>query len=109
MKNIIEIDGFKAIISFDPDIELFRGEFFGMNGQADFYAKDIDNLKVEGRNSLMVFLEMCAEHGVEPRKEFSGKFNLRVDPLLHEKLAAAAHAAGVSLNKWITDRLEESA
>ena len=35
------IDGYRAIIAFDPDIQMFRGEFLGLNGGADFYAKDV--------------------------------------------------------------------
>ncbi|SEI91000.1 Predicted nuclease of the RNAse H fold, HicB family [Azotobacter beijerinckii] len=82
------IDGYKAVIEYDPEIEMFRGEFVGLNGGADFYAADIEGLKREGATSLRVFLEMCAEDGVEPRKVFSGKFNVRVPPELH------AHPAG---------------
>ncbi|SEJ47398.1 Predicted nuclease of the RNAse H fold, HicB family [Azotobacter beijerinckii] len=82
------IDGYKAEIEYDPEIEMFRGEFVGLNGGADFYAADIEGLKREGATSLRVFLEMCAEDGVEPRKVFSGKFNVRVPPELH------AHPAG---------------
>ena len=61
----------KAVIQYDPDIEMFRGEFIGLNGGADFYAKDIGGLHKEGQISLDVFLEMCREDGVEPRKEIS--------------------------------------
>ena len=43
---------------------MFRGEFAGLNGGADFYATTVDGLKEEGRKSLKVFLEMCAEDGV---------------------------------------------
>ncbi len=32
------INGVKAVISYDSDIDLFRGEFIGLNGGADFYA-----------------------------------------------------------------------
>jgi len=37
MINIIEIEGEKAAVSFDPDIQMLRGEFIGLNGGADFY------------------------------------------------------------------------
>lgn len=98
MMNLLEIDGFRAVIQYDPDIDLFRGEFIGLNGGADFYAKDIDSLRKEGEISLKVFLEMCQEDGVEPRKEYSGKFNLRVSPQLHAAVAMRAAADGKSLN-----------
>ena len=108
MMNIMEIEGYRAIIQYDPNIEMFRGEFVGLNGGADFYAKDIDGLRKEGEISLKVFLDMCLEDGVEPRKEYSGKFNLRVPTELHAELAIRAAPAGKSLNQWVSDMLVQS-
>lgn len=106
--NTMEINGYRAVIQYDPDIDMFRGEFVGLNGGADFYAKDIDSLRKEGEISLKVFLDMCREDGVEPRKVYSGKFNLRVSPQLHAEIATRAAAAGKSLNQWVADVLNES-
>ena len=105
MRNTMEIDGYGAIIQYDPEIDMFRGEFIGINGGADFYAKDIGGLKKEGALSLRVFLEMCREDGVEPRKQYSGKFNVRLPPELHATIAEAAAAEGKSINQWVTDEL----
>ena len=55
--NTMTINGYQAVISFDPDIQMFRGEFVGLNGGADFYAKDVDGLRREGEISLRIFLE----------------------------------------------------
>ena len=104
----MEIDGYKAIIQFDPDIDMFRGEFIGLNGGADFYARDVAGLKKEGTVSLRVFLEMCEEDGVEPRRRYSGRFNLRMPPGLHASVAAAAAAEGKSLNQWIAGTRDAS-
>ena len=62
------INGYQAVIAFDSDVQMFRGEFVGLNGGADFYAKDVDRLRREGAISLRVFLEVCAKDGVDPRK-----------------------------------------
>jgi predicted HicB family RNase H-like nuclease len=107
--NIMTISGYQAVISFDPDIQMFRGEFVGLNGGADFYAKDVDGLKREGEVSLRVFLEACERRGVDPRKHFSGKFSLRVDPVTHEAAAIAAAAHGQSLNQWATEAIRQAA
>ena len=64
----MEIDGYKALIAFDADTSQFRGEFVDLNGGADFYAADVESLKREGKASLKVFLDVCSEDGVEPRK-----------------------------------------
>lgn len=107
--NTMTINGYQAIISFDPDIQMFRGEFVGLNGGADFYGKDVDGLRHEGEISLRIFLEACAEDGVDPRKHFSGKFSLRVDPGLHEAATIAAAARGQSLNQWAADAIRQAA
>ncbi len=107
--NTMTINGYQAVIAFDPDLQMFRGEFVGLNGGADFYAKDVDGLKREGEISLRVFLEACEHRGVEPRKHFSGKFSLRVDPTTHEAAAIAAAAHSQSLNQWETEAIRQAA
>lgn len=109
MKNVMMIDGYQAVVAYDPELEMFRGEFVGLNGGADFYAKDIEGLKREGAVSLKVFLEACAEDGVDPRKSFSGKFVLRIDPEIHEAATVAALAEGKSLNQWAAETIREAA
>ena len=103
--NIMDIDGYKAAIAYDPDIDLVRGEFIELNGGADFYGADVDTLQKEGETSLRVFLDMCREKGIEPRRTFSGKFNIRISPELHAKLALEAAADGKSLNAVVADKL----
>ena len=66
MRNVIEIDGHEAVVAFDPQLRMLRGEFLGLSGGADFYAEDVEGLFREGRLSLKVFLNMCAEKGIDP-------------------------------------------
>jgi predicted HicB family RNase H-like nuclease len=72
----MNVGGYKAVIKFDPKIEMFRGEFIGLNGGADFYADNIQGLKNEAEKSLQIFLDACKKRGVSPMKQFSGQFNL---------------------------------
>ena len=105
--NVMTVDGFHAMIEYDPDLDLFRGEILGLNGGADFYGKNPKALRTEFKRSLHVFLEVCAEKGIEPRRQYSGKFNLRISPQLHEKLAIAAQAKGKSINTLAQEALLE--
>ena len=61
----------------------------------------------EFKKSLEVFLQVCTEKGIEPRRHFSGKFNLRITPELHEQLAIAAQAEGKSINTLAQEALRE--
>ncbi|HEV7776746.1 MAG TPA: type II toxin-antitoxin system HicB family antitoxin, partial [Luteibacter sp.] len=101
MNNLMIIDGYRAVIQYDPEIELFRGEFVGLHGGADFYAGDVKGLRKEGTRSLRTFLDTCKENGIEPVRNFSGKFNARIDPALHARAVEAAAALGVSLNQFV--------
>ncbi|MFO7987620.1 MAG: type II toxin-antitoxin system HicB family antitoxin [Desulfatiglandaceae bacterium] len=109
MKNMMEINGYSAVIQYDPEIRMFRGEFIGLNGGADFYAATVEGLREEGSRSLNVFLKMCSEDGVEPRREFPGRLNLRIPPELHERIAALAKSSGKSMNAWMTEALAREA
>lgn len=105
----MDIDGHKAVVSFDPEIGLFRGEFLGLSGGADFYADSVAGLAEEGQRSLAVYLEMCRERGIDPFRRFSGRFNLRLDPETHEAAAVAAAANDQSLNEWVADTIRQAA
>ena len=109
MNNVMMIGGYQAVIAFDPEISMFRGEFLSLNGGADFYAADVEGLRREGETSLRVFLEACEQHGIDPRKHYSGKFVLRLDSDVHEAAAIAAAAHGMSLNQWAVETLREAA
>ncbi len=103
MKNVMQFEGgHQAVISYDPEIKMFRGEFTGLNGGADFYAEDVDGLKREGMASLKAFLEECEARGIEPYKK-AGKFALRLDPELYRRASQAAAADGSSLNTFIAE------
>lgn len=104
--NIMMLDGYQAKIEYDAEMDLFRGEILGLNGGADFYGRDPAELREEFRKSLTVFLEVCREKGIEPRRHYSGKFNLRISPELHEQLAIVAQAQGKSINTLAQEALQ---
>lgn len=105
--NIMRIAGYSAKIEYDPELDMFRGEVLGLNGGADFYGKNPKELRAEFKKSLEVFLAVCKEKGIEPRRRFSGKFNLRISAELHEQLAIAAQAEGKSINTLAQEALRE--
>ncbi len=102
------MDGYRARIAYDPELDQFRGEILGVNGSADFYGKSPANLRAEFKKSLDVFLEVCEEQGIQPVKEYSGKFNLRIPPGLHSEIAMRAKSEDKSINQWVADVLDKS-
>ncbi len=48
----------------------------------------------------------CKDRGIEPRKPYSGSLNIRISPDIHSKIASLAKDAGVSINGYIKNALE---
>ncbi len=106
--NLMKVDGYNARIEYDEESDQFRGEILGISGGADFYGSSPDELRREFKKSLDLFLEVCKQQGIEPRRQYSGKFNLRFPPELHEKLAMTAEVQGKSLNTLAQEALQRS-
>ena len=47
MMNVVEINGVKAVIAYDPEINMFR-YIWGVRC-TDFYSADIEGLRREGK------------------------------------------------------------
>ena len=105
--NTMTLEGYHAKIEYDAELDAFRGEILGLNGGADFYGRNPKELRAEFKKSLDVFLEVCKEKGIEPRRHYSGKFNLRISPELHERLAITAQAKGKSVNSLAQEALQQ--
>ena len=105
--NLMTLDNYRAKIEYDAELDMFRGEILGLNGGADFYGKNPKELRAEFKKSLQVFLDVCREKSIEPRRNYSGKFNLRIPAELHEKLAIVAQAEGKSLNTLAEEALRQ--
>ena len=72
-----------------------------------FYCRNTKELRAEFKKSPQVFLDVCREKGIEPRRNYSGKFNLRIPAELHEKLAIVAQAEGKSINTLAQEALQQ--
>lgn len=103
--NLMNVNDYSAKIEYDAELDMFRGEILGLTGGADFYGKNPKELRAEFKKSLNVFLDVCRDKGIEPRRNYSGKFNLRIPAELHEKLAIVAEAEGKSLNTLAQEAL----
>lgn len=96
-------------VQYSPDDRAFIGlvgELPGLSAFSDTLEgaiKEIKTVLVEG-------LQLLAERGEqipEPlsRREYSGKFVVRLTPSLHRRLATEALRKGVSLNEHATEKL----
>ena len=107
---MMEYKGYKAEVEFDDSVGRLHGRVANSGAYpiATFEATDVEGIQREFHRSIDQYLKSCMEDGVEPRKPFSGKLNLRLGPDLHQRVARSAAESGMSLNNWILQALEKS-
>lgn len=107
--NAMSIAGQPAVISFVPELGMFRGKFLGLSGYCDFVSDSIQGLHKEGEISLREYLEDCSATGIEPysRQEKIKTFTLRYPESFGERLNQAAAESEVSVNAFIVETLNE--
>jgi predicted HicB family RNase H-like nuclease len=94
--------GYTGSVEYEPDDRVFFGTVDGITDIVTFEGDNVEELESAFRESVDVYLEMCAERGVEAQRPCSGKFVLRITPEMHRAAAAAARTQDESLNGWIT-------
>jgi predicted HicB family RNase H-like nuclease len=106
--SILTYKGYQGSFAYDPEADIFHGEVPHLTDVITFQGRSIDELKAALAESIEVYLEYCAKKGKEPQKPFSGTFNVRLNPEIHQRLALRAARDGVSLNKWVAKALEKA-
>ena len=108
---MMEYKNYLAEVEVDESVGLLHGRVVnsGPYSIATFEAENVTGLRKEFELSVDEYLLSCQEDGVEPRKPFSGKLNVRLGTALHQQVAEAASTDGVSLNSWIVQALKERA
>ena len=100
--------GYEAVVEFDSEAEIFHGEVINIRDVITFQGDSVKVLKQAFEESVEDYLDFCKQRGEEPDKPFSGKFVVRINPLLHKAIATKAKKEGKSLNSWIEQQLCES-
>ena len=59
------------------------------------------------REAVDDYLAYCQDEGIEPDKSYTGVLNVRLTPAIHRQIAMLALQAGLSINAYIKEALEE--
>jgi predicted HicB family RNase H-like nuclease len=104
--SVLTYKGYQGSFEYDPEADIFHGDVLHLTDVITFQGRSIDELKAALAESVEVYLEYCAKKDRAPEKPFSGTFNVRLTPEIHQQLARKAAQDGVSLNKWVAKTLE---
>ncbi len=101
----MEHKGYRARIEFDEEDKIFVGRVLGIRDVIGFHGSNVKELEKTFREAIDDYLKHCKSIGKRPDRAFSGRFNLRLTPEQHRRLAVEAEQAGVSLNEMAVRKL----
>lgn len=99
--------GYIGDVEYDDEAKIFSGTVINTRTVITFQGTSVEELEKEFKNSVDDYLEWCKEDGIEPEKPYSGKFNVRFLPSLHQKAAIAAKKLNMSLNSFVEKSVED--
>lgn len=112
MKDLLSFNGYSGSIEVSIEDNCLHGKILFINDLVTYEADTVQDLQVEFQNAVSDYLEMCKDKGLSPDKPFSGTFNVRIGPELHQAAVKAAYVENVSLNDFVKsavkDRLDKS-
>jgi predicted HicB family RNase H-like nuclease len=104
----LEYKGYYGSVEYSKADNCMVGKVLGMNKDSITYeGATIDELKADFEAGVDSYLNGCVKLGIKPRKAFSGSLNVRIPSEVHSKVALMAEKAGVSINAFIKETLEE--
>lgn len=104
--DMMKYKGYRAAIGYDEADRIFVGEVFGISDLLSFHGTSIEELEKSFHECIENYLEYCAKIRKEPLKEFSGSFNVRTTPRIHEQAAEYAAMNDCSLNQVVSMAME---
>ena len=104
--DMLKYKGYRATVAYDEEDAILVGEVFGVSDSLNFHGRSVSELEESFHNCIDNYLDLCSSIGKEPQKEFSGSFNVRTTPKIHERAAEYAAENGCSLNQVVTMALE---
>lgn len=102
---MMEYKGYIGTVEYDDKARIFHGEIINTRDVITFQGKSVDEIEKAFRESIDDYLAWCEDEGTSPEKPYSGKFNLRLSPELHRKIAITAKKLKLSINAFVEKAL----
>jgi len=108
MKDVLNYKGFIGSVHFSADDKVFFGKIEGVNDLITFEGRSVDELENAFQFMVDEYIKDCATENLDVEKSYKGSFNVRLSPELHRRIAISAKMRGVSINKFVSETLNQS-
>ena len=107
MKNLMKYKDFYASINYEDETSTFWGRIEGIEDIITFESDSVEGLKKEFKEVVEEHLEECKILNKDPHKPYKGSFNVRIEPLLHQKATLFSKQFNMSLNQFVEKAIKE--
>lgn len=107
--NTMTYKGYLGSVAYSEKDNVFFGKVEGINGLVNFEGESVRELTEAFHEAVDDYLAYCEDEGIEPEKSYTGVLNVRLKPTIHRQIALLAKQAGMSINSYIKETLEEKA
>lgn len=105
-KNQMIYKGYTGSIEWSEPDNLFYGKILGIKSLVLYDGETLKDLKKDFHKAVDFFLDSCIEEGIKPEKPFSGSFNVRISPKIHQLAVEEAYEKDTSLNSIVSAALK---
>jgi predicted HicB family RNase H-like nuclease len=107
MKDLLRYKGFLGSIEVSIGDNCIHGKILFIDDVVTYEAESPAQLEAEFKAAVEDYLATCKALGRDPNKPFSGSFNVRIGPDLHQKIAKHAAVTNSSINEVVKQALIE--
>ncbi len=94
--------GYYGILEVDLDAGELFGRTVGMRDLITFQGRTVEEVRRSFEESIDFYLACCQKDQKEPDRPYSGRFNVRISPEVHRRLAILSESRGQSLNELVS-------
>ena len=105
--NTMTYKGYLGSVNYSDKDQVFFGKVEGINSLVNFEGESVKELTAAFHEAVDDYLAYCQDEGIEPDKSYTGMLNGRLTPAIHRQIAMLVLQAGVSINAYIKEALEE--
>lgn len=108
MKDFMHHKGYYGSVHFDEKELVFHGKVEFIRALVTYEATDAYGLREAFHESVDDYLKTCLRQNITPEIPFKGSLNIRLGPDLHRRVALAAEKEDSTINKFITQTLDQA-
>jgi predicted HicB family RNase H-like nuclease len=107
MKDLLKYKGFIGSVKFAAEDEVFYGKIEGINDLITFEGQSVQELKSAFISMVDEHIKDCEVENKPVKKSYTGSFNIRLTPKIHQQATEKATMEGITLNQLIKKAIEK--